>query len=253
MKRRWVGGLVGLLGIATGSYAFSLVAATPEEMIRRPFACPEQAQVAAKDFQVLAVRNWQEGVVALYRGTCPATDKRFASEAQGKDEIVLSYRVVKRDGMEWQLSSSGNYRLRSPQRNSKGRNERLIEYSVGRNLNRTASQKRNALPFAQDAAAKESQASKPSSPNPRDRYAVFFGQVLSPKVATVEVTFNNGKILRDNATDSLFLLVAPGATGVCDVRVLGIDKQILQRDEIISPEAKDKPHSNRCQPISGQL
>jgi hypothetical protein len=56
--------------------------------------------------------------------------------------------------------------------------------------------------------------------------------------------------MRDSATDGLFLLVAPGATGVCDVRIVGIDKQILQRDEIISPASLDR---NPCQPISGQL
>ncbi len=220
MKRRWVFSLVALLGAAMGSYTFSLVAATPEEMLRRPFACPDQPKIAAEAFRVLAVRKWEKGVVALYRGNCPSTEKQFAGDS--KEEAVLSYRVARRDGMEWRFSSSGNHRIK-PSIDAKAASKALIDYGVGR-----------------------------KDQTPAERYAVFFGQVLDPEVATVEVTFNNGKTLRDSSTDGLFLLVSSGATAVCDVRVLGGDQQILRRDELVLPESRTSEIAG-CQPISGQL
>jgi hypothetical protein len=221
MKRRWVVSLIALLCATTGSYTLSLVAATPEELLRRPFACPDQPQVEAKEFKVLAVRKWSKGVVALYRGKCPSLEKRFAQDSKSEDENLLSYRVARREGMEWQLSSSGNHRIQK--KSSAAKKKPLIEYGVGRKNSQNG-----------------------------DRYAVFFGKVLDSEVAAVEVTFNNGKTLRDTSTDGLFLLVSPGATAACDVRVLGIDKQILQRDELVSPKSTTSV-IEACQPISGQL
>lgn len=225
MRRQWIGCLIGLLSITTVSYAYSIVAATPEEALRRPFACPDQPSVAAKNFQVLSVRKWDKGIVALYRGACPTQEKRFASEPK-TDKSVLSYRVVKRAGTEWQAIGSGNHWSDESPRTSK-----LIDYGVGR-----TSENANQSPERRSA----------------NQYAVFFGQVLSPTVSAIEVTFNNGKILRDSSTDGLFLLVSSGATQVCDVRVLGADNQILQRDEIDFPSAQ-AAQSDTCQPISGRL
>lgn len=225
MRRQWIGCLIGLLGITTVSYTYSLVAATPEEMLRRPFACPDQPSVAAKNFQVLSVRKWEKGIVALYRGACPTEEKRFANEPR-TNESVLSYRVVKRVGAEWQAIGSGNHWSDESRSTSK-----LIDYGVGKT---------------------SENANQPSERRAANQYAVFFGQVLSPMVSAIEVTFNNGKILRDSTTDGLFLLVSSGATQVCDVRVLGADNQILQRDEIDFPNS-EAAQSDTCQPISGRL
>jgi hypothetical protein len=222
MKRRWVVSLIALFCATTGSYTLSLVAATPEELLRRPFACPDQPQVEAKEFKVLAVRKWAKGVVALYRGKCPSLEKRFAQDPKPEDEDFLSYRVTYREGMEWRLSSSGNHQIQK--KSSQAKEKSLIEYGVGRKISQES----------------------------RGNYAVFFGKVLDPEVATVEVTFNNGKTLRDTSTDGLFLLVSPGATTACDVRVLGVDKQILQRDELVYPKSTSSA-IEPCQPISGQL
>lgn len=222
MNRRWLGGLLGLFCITAVGYTVSIVAATPEEMLRRPFSCPTALSTEAHDFQVLTVRKWAQGIVALYRGQCAAI--------AGKDaKALLSYRVVKRSGMEWQLSSTGSYPSRAREKSKQSSERKLIEYSVDRN-----------------------------SPKAKERHAVFYGEVLSPNVAAVEVTFNNGKVLRDTGLDGMLLLVASGATGVCDVRVLGVDNQILQRDELaasspLTPESAVNVEGNTCQPISGQL
>ncbi len=225
MNRRWLGCLLGFFCVTTVGYTVSIVAATPEEMIRRPFSCPTSLNTEAQNFQVLTVRKWAQGMVALYRGQCPTSPK---AGNQG-DTSLLSYRVVKRNGMEWDLSSSGSYPSRNSQKSKESSEKNLIEYSVGRNSSKA-----------------------------KEQHAVFYGEVLSPTVAAVEVTFNNGKVLRDTGLDGMLLLVASDATGVCDVRVLGVDNQILQRDELaasspLTPESAVNVEGNTCQPISGQL
>ncbi|GAP98939.1 hypothetical protein [Leptolyngbya sp. NIES-2104] len=218
MIRRWLGGLVGLMCLAPIGYTVSIVAATPEEMIRRPFTCPDESKTEAKEFQVLTVRKWSEGMVALYRGNC-LDDRSIRFSKDQKPQPMLSYRVAKRNGMEWNLVSSGSYFTKA----SKTANtKKLIEYGVGR-----------------------------TNTKDKQRHAVFYGEILEPTVAAVEVTFNNGKVLRDRGVDGMLLLVAPGATGICDVRALGIDNQILQRDELIP--VNTTAVNNTCQPISGQL
>ncbi len=214
MNRRLVICLLGCLSLTTAGWAVSLVAATSEEALRRPFSCPGQANIEAKNSQVLTTRKWSKGIVAVYRGTCTALNQ------PGSDLPVLSYRVMKQNGMEWQLSSSGSH----PATVEKSKPGSLLDYGIGHTKGKG-----------------------------NDRQTILYGQVLSPQVSAVEVTFNNGKSLRDESPDGLFALVASGATGICDIRAFGYDNQILQRDELISPQKSDAHDGNTCQPISGQL
>lgn len=220
MNRRWLMGVVGLICLGTVGYTVSIVAATPEEMLRRPFSCPGSSKAEAKDFQVLTVRKWDKGVVALLRGNCPSEARTFQKEASVQP--ALSYRVVKRNGMEWSLKSTGSSFNQNSEKPKSGKQQNLIQYNVGR-----------------------------THPNVKDRHAVFYGEILSPNVAAVEVVFDNGKVLRDTGTNGMLLLVGSGATAVCDVRALGTDNQILQRDEPIP--VRSTLGNNTCQPISGQL
>lgn len=221
MNHRWLVGLVGVICLGTVGYTVSIVAATPEEVLRRPFSCPKPANAEAKDFQVLTVRKWEKGIVALSRGNCPGEARSFQTK-EPTLQPALSYRVVKRQGMEWSLSSTGSAFSQTEDKSKSGKSKKLIQYNVGR-----------------------------TDPKAKDRYTVFYGEVLSPNVAAVEVTFNNGKVLRDTGIDGMLLLVAPGATGICDVRALGVDNQILQRDELISLSSSLR--DNTCQPILQQL
>lgn len=222
MNRRWLAGLVGLICLGTVGYTVSIVAATPEEILRRPFSCPESSNTEADDFQIMTVRKWEKGIVALSRGNCPGKTRSF----QTKEPIpqpALSYRVIKRQGMEWRLSSTGSALSQNVDNKLKSaKSQKLIQYNVGR-----------------------------SNLKAQDRHTVFYGEVLSPNVAAVEVTFDNGKVLRDRGIDGMLLLVAPGATGICDVRALGVDNQILQRDELIP--TRSSLSKNTCQPILRQL
>lgn len=224
MNRQWVGCLMGCLVLTTaGGYAFSLVAATPEEALSRPFSCPSKPEVEAKNFQVLTIRKWSKGIVAVYRGLCPVNAKQSFSKDRKNLEQVLSYRAVNRNRMEWHLSSTGSYRSQIEEK-GKPASAKLVDYGV----NWTGGKG-------------------------NDRHAVLYGQVISPQVSAIEATFNNGKSLRDESPDGLFALVAPGATGICDIRVFGYDNQILQREELLSPKKPAARDGNTCQPISGQL
>jgi hypothetical protein len=215
--------LASLLILPAAGHTLSLVAATPVAPLQKNFACPGAAPVEARDFQVLAVRHWSRGIVAVYRGLCPTESQTSGTPVTVQP--VLSYRIVQRQGREWHAGKSGSYAGRGAQANNlSSKSERLIDYGVDRTPTKS-----------------------------RDRYTVFYGQVFSPKVAAVEVTFNNGKTLRDPVLDGMFALVAANATGICDVRVFGSDNQILQRYELVSPQSQPAPTGNTCQPVSGQL
>ncbi len=215
MSRRLVMSLMIGLGLTTAGWAVALVAATPDEALRRSFSCPGQPEVEARNVQVLTTRKWSKGILAIYRGNCLTADK------QSSDQPVLSYRVMKQTGMEWRLSGTSSYFVMAP---SKTTPASLIDYGVGHTIGKGT-----------------------------NRQTIVYGQVLSPQVSAIEVTFNNGKSLRDESPDGLFALVAPGATGICDIRVFGFDNQILQRNELISPQNSDSKDGNTCQEISGQL
>jgi hypothetical protein len=150
MNRRWLMGLVGLICLGTVGYTVSIVAATPDETLRRAFTCPGVSKTETKDFQILTVRKWERGMVALSRGNCPSETRTFQKESAFQP--ALSYRVVKRNGMEWSLKSTGSAFSRNEAKKSK----KLIHYHVGR-----------------------------SDPKANDRHTVFYGEVLSPTVASV--------------------------------------------------------------------
>ncbi len=52
-------------------------------------------------------------------------------------------------------------------------------------------------------------------------HSVVYGQVLSPKVAAVEATFDSGQVVRDEPTGGAFALVVWEQADWCELRVLG--------------------------------
>lgn len=61
------------------------------------------------------------------------------------------------------------------------------------------------------------------------------GHVLSPDVAAVEATFDDGQTLRTDVVDAHFVVVAPGASATRELRVLGSAGEVLRYIE--SPPA----------------
>ncbi|WP_421656979.1 hypothetical protein [Leptothermofonsia sp. ETS-13] len=214
MKRLLIG-IAGLVGLTISSCAISILAtALPKELIQQTIACPTDGKAKIENFQVVSTHRWSQGVVVLFSGLCPG-------EGKAAMKRIIGHKVIKRSGIHWQISSSDSYVLK----NAPSKPEKLVNYRVNRSPNQNS-----------------------------DRYTVLYGQILKPKVATVEATFNNGQILRDHSSNSAFVLIATGATGVCEVRILGSDNQILRQEEpTISKRMAKDGNPQQCLPVSHQL
>lgn len=176
-----------------------------------------------QDVEILGTYRWAKGVVVLYSALCTPEN------SLGEMQRVFGHQVVKREGMNWQVSSSDSYSISNPQQSA----EKLIEYGVSQ---------------AQETGG--------------DRYTILYGQFLTSKVATIEATFDNGQTLRDDGKRKAFALIAPGATQVCELRILGPDQQILRQEDLRRPNSLKLPRRlvsqptrspSRCLPWSLQL
>ncbi|MCL6436906.1 MAG: hypothetical protein K6T90_22415 [Leptolyngbyaceae cyanobacterium HOT.MB2.61] len=214
MKRLLIG-IAGLVGLTISSCAISILAtALPKELIQQTVACPTDGKAKTENFQVLSTHRWSQGIVILFSGLCPGEGKTAMKR-------IIGHKVIKWSGMGWQISSSDSYVLK----NTPSKPEKLVNYKVSRSSNLNG-----------------------------DRYTVLYGQALKPKVATIEATFNNGQILRDRSSDGAFVLIATGATGVCEVRILGSDNQILRQEEPVIPKQIIRDgNTHWCLPVSYQL
>ena len=68
-----------------------------------------------------------------------------------------------------------------------------------------------------------------------DTYATVFGHVLTPDVAAVEATFDNGQTVRDTVNHDSFVLVAPHTNAARELRALDKSGRILRRFDLPSP------------------
>ncbi|MBD1897261.1 hypothetical protein [Coleofasciculus sp. FACHB-129] len=190
--RRLILPLIGLLALFASSCSSERVAATPEQVIRQNNLCPSPT-TQAQDFRVLGTRQWSQGVVVLYSAICPSSDRQQASPQ------ILGHSVLVRKESGWEQigNDSAEFFLDRPPLPP----EQLVWYGSGN--------------YSNDKTG--------------ETYALTYGKVLSPEVAAVEITFDNGKILRDEATNGVFVLISPGANHSCQMRVLGKDGKILRR------------------------
>jgi hypothetical protein len=221
MKRLLVG-ITGLVGLTASSCAISILAtALPKDLIQQSVVCPTDGKTKVENFEVVSTHRWSHGIVVLFSGLCPGDNQKAAMKR------IFGHKVVKRNGINWEVSGSDSY---SP-KNSSGRPEKLVDYSVSRSLKQSS-----------------------------NRYTVLYGQVLKPKVAAVEATFNNGQIVRDRSDNGVFALIATGATGVCEVRILGSDNQILRQEDLAVPKQFSKEQfsskesqAQQCLPVTHEL
>jgi hypothetical protein len=217
--KQWLIRLLGLIALLTtggavSGYSIALLSSPPKEVLQQSIPCPTKTKTPARNLQMLSTHRWAKGVVVLYSAVCPSEQRHTSFQR------IVGHQVVRRDGMNWQVSSSGSFG-----NDVTPRKEQLIDYRT-------------------------SKSAKPDG----DRYMLLYGQVLSPKVTAVEATFNNGQILRDQSVDGVFALVAPEATGVCQVRVLGTDNQILQQADLVIPKQLHLGTARtQCLPVSRPL
>ncbi len=215
--------------VSTTGCVYAWLTDTPTRVIHQHVACPTTGEKAVQGFQVLGTHRWAKGVIVLYSAMCPTNDGKASTQR------VFGHQVMKRDGMGWQVSSGDSFGTEDrPKKTDQKTAEQLIDYGVSR-----------------------------SKPEESDRYLILYGQILNPKVGAVEATFNNGQVLRDSGSDGAFALVAPDATGICELRILGTDNQILRKDELAKPKpdpmnlpnrlVQDESPSFRCLPTARQL
>jgi hypothetical protein len=196
--------LIGLLVLFISSCSSERVAATPEQVIRQNILCPSPT-TQAQDFRVLGTRQWSQGVVVLYSAICPSRESKQASPQ------IFGYSVLVSKGSGWEQigNDSAEFFMDRPQLPP----EELVWYG-GSN-------------YSNDKG---------------ETYALTYGKVLSPEVAAVEITFDNGKIQRDEAANGVFVLISPGANHSCQMRVLGKDDKILRRINDVNFDLQN----NRC-------
>jgi hypothetical protein len=194
--------LIGFFALAVSGHTVSFlvklrqhaaITLLSKEMMYQSVACPQNQKAKAKGLQVLSTHQWSQGVVVLYSAVCPGKTH------QEPMQRVIGHKVVKRNGMHWQLSGSDSYGIQTNAPVS----ERLVEYSISK-----------------------------SSESGRDRYAILYGQVLKAKVTAVEATFDNGQVVRGRGDEGVFALLSPGATAICELRVIGNDNQILKQEDL---------------------
>ncbi len=228
MKRLLIG-LTALVGLATSSCALSILATTlPKDLVRKSVVCPTDKKAKIENFQVLSTQRWSQGVIVLYSALCPAKNQ------QEPMQKVFGHKVLKRNGISWLVSGSDSYT--SDDRVS-DKAEKLVDYDISK----SSPNHRGQL------------ASQPGS-SVDQTYTIIYGRSLQDKVAKIEATFDNGMILRDRIENKVFALIAPGATGVCELRVLGADNQILKQEDLAVPKPLAKMQKARlCLPVSHQL
>jgi hypothetical protein len=168
-------------------------------VVERTVSCPTKAKPKAERFQVLSTQESSQGVIVLYSAFCPTNDGA---------QQVFGHKVVRRNGMTWHVSGSGSYGAE----NEPAPSARLVEYGISHALTQ-----RPTTTAAQN----------------EEPYTLLYGRALKPQVVAVEATFNNGKTVRDESRNGVFALFSAGATGVCELRVLGADNQILRREDFV--------------------
>ena len=140
----------------------------------------------------------------LYEGTCGG---------QARDTLPLSvtgYQVFVRQGMTWRASSGGSVAAPSQETTSNGR---INYYTVGQVEGR----------------------------DPDDRYTMVEGQVSSADVVAVEARFDTGEVLRDRVEKDRFAIIAARAARACELRLLGTNDQLLERQLL----SKTCPHDTQ--------
>jgi hypothetical protein len=199
MKRLLISAL-GLVALTTSGCALSsFLTVAPKSVVERTVSCPTKAKPKAERLKVLSTQPLSQGVIVLYSAFCPTNDGA---------QQVFGHKVVRRNGMTWHVSGSGSYGAE----NEPAPSARLVEYGISHALTQ-----RPTTTAAQN----------------EEPYTLLYGRALKPQVVAVEATFNNGKTVRDESRNGVFALFSAGATGVCELRVLGADNQILRREDFV--------------------
>jgi hypothetical protein len=244
--------LVGVVGLTTSSGVVAWLDTVPATVLdTAAIACPLPDAPRAEAVRLVGTRLWDGGAIALYTAQCP-------TDAQRRSVIpVFGHNLLQRDGMNWVVDRTASYGIKNPAPVA----NKLINYGTSQgSLTAQPSSRIPATPMPASPTQRNAAAGRSTSPGPsaspapaatqaapRDRYAILYGQVLSPDVKAVTATFDNGKIVRDTVPDGTFALIVRGATQVCSLRILGSGNQILGEVNVSQKQSQTgSPQAPTC-------
>jgi hypothetical protein len=158
-----------------------------------PLAAVQQQVQPGDNFHVLGVRQLPNNqAVVFFVETQPPQPNTSPTE-------MIGYHLVSKDRVgRWFVRGSGGYSYA----HEPGSTERLV-YGEG------------------------------SIPDDNGQLSQFlYGQRLSDQATAIEVTLTNGETQREEIDDSIFIMLLPVGIRYCEVRIIGQENKVLQRDTI---------------------
>jgi hypothetical protein len=175
------------------------------------------------DFRILRTIEYSQGALVFYREICRNSASSILSA-----QLYVS--VLYKENTDWQKTKV------SRSRDSITYDIDPVEYrgSVWRltTTNFSAGYMTSPIDLASRSLVWYSLASfrAAKGKNSARDYTYISGRALTPEVVAVETTFSTGQNLRDRVTNGVFGMILPRATGIVELRVLGANGQVLQRD-----------------------
>lgn len=182
--------LGSLLSIVSG-YSLHYFSLDVGAAVRRELSTICPQDWTAKDFHLVGTQTQSQKTIAVYRINCFDGDSNISQARKS----FLGYEVLEHRGLRWRSPQPGSHLEVLPEFS-----QEYIEYGT---VNR------------------ENQQSRP---------ALIYGEILSPDVAAIEVTFDTGESLRQENKDRVFAIASLEATEVREIKVIGENGQTLQQD-----------------------
>ncbi|MDX2099473.1 MAG: hypothetical protein SFW36_16970 [Leptolyngbyaceae cyanobacterium bins.59] len=218
VRHQWALKLPLLSGLF-GFLGFSLTMATV--LVASPTAFLDQSFSCPPNTG--EIKNFQmRGVYHWSQGVVVLYSATCGNVAKNKPaQKIFGHKVIKRSRHGWGPSTTDVYATK-PYADP----DQLVEYSIGKSVRGS------------------------------DRHVSVYGQALSSRVLAIEVTFDNGKIIRKPVLNDVFAIVAPDASGACELRVFGSDNQMMKRYDLSPLYQWSHSHPQwaaQCLPFTLQL
>jgi hypothetical protein len=173
--------------------AFTPAAAARQDILNAAGGtCAPRRQFVPGSFQVIATRAWQNEVLVFSQLRCRAQPGDPGMMEQRTSRVQLTW-------SGWQVTGMGGSGSNLQQPAASGIAGVSVEW-------------RNATTV--------------------DASTLVYGHVLDADVQTVEVTFSDGTRQQAAASEEVFVNGVPGIVGVCDVRALDNQGQLLAQEHV---------------------
>lgn len=170
-------------------------AATLEGAARQTVSCANPPDDGV-GFLVRAKYPWANGWIVIYRVSCPPG----AAAGPGRQGVEgMGHTFVEQIDGKWYAAGS-----QWVGRRDRPKPEEVVE--VGANSG--------------------------GGSDPRSQYSIVYGEVLTPEVAAVQVTFAGGVIEQARLHDGVFAAIVPGTAMACEAQVVAADGTVLRQVDL---------------------